>query len=70
MNLSGISIKRKVTLAMIYIIAIGFGIFSLTQLKVAMTPDIDFPIVLVFTNYRESVLKTSKTWLPGLSRKL
>ena len=51
MNLSGISIKRKVTLAMIYIIAIGFGIFSLTQLKVAMTPDIDFPIVLVFTNY-------------------
>ena len=51
MNLSGISIKRKVTLAMIYIIAVGFGIFSLTQLKVAMTPDIDFPIVLVFTNY-------------------
>lgn len=51
MNLTGISIKRKVTLAMIYIIAIGFGIFSLTQLKVAMTPDIDFPIVLVFTSY-------------------
>jgi HAE1 family hydrophobic/amphiphilic exporter-1 len=51
MSLIGISIKRKVTLAMIYIIAIGFGIFSLTQLKVAMTPDIDFPIVLVFTSY-------------------
>lgn len=51
MSLIGISIKRKVTLAMIYIVAIGFGIFSLTQLKVAMTPDIDFPIVLVFTSY-------------------
>lgn len=51
MKLIGFSIKRKVTLAMIYIIAIGFGIFSLTQLKVAMTPDIDFPIVLVFTSY-------------------
>lgn len=51
MKLTGFSIKRKVTLAMIYIVAIGFGIFSLTQLKVAMTPDIDFPIVLVFTSY-------------------
>jgi HAE1 family hydrophobic/amphiphilic exporter-1 len=51
MSLIGLSIKRKVTMAMIYIVAIGFGIFSLTQLKVAMTPDIDFPIVLVFTSY-------------------
>lgn len=36
---------------MIYIIIVGFGLFSLTQLKVAMTPDIDFPIVLVMTTY-------------------
>jgi hydrophobic/amphiphilic exporter-1 (mainly G- bacteria), HAE1 family len=36
---------------MLYIIAVGFGIFSLTQLKVAMTPDIDFPVVLVMTGY-------------------
>lgn len=36
---------------MIYIIAVGFGLFSLTQLKVAMTPDLDFPIVLVITSY-------------------
>ncbi len=51
MKLIGISIKRKVTLAMLYLIAVGFGIFSVLQLKVAMTPDIDFPIVLVFTSY-------------------
>lgn len=51
MSLAGLSIKRKVALTMIYIIAVGFGIFSLTQLKVAMTPDIDFPIVLISTSY-------------------
>jgi HAE1 family hydrophobic/amphiphilic exporter-1 len=38
-------------MTMIYIIIVGFGLFSLTQLKVAMTPDIDFPIVLVMTTY-------------------
>jgi HAE1 family hydrophobic/amphiphilic exporter-1 len=51
MKISNISINRKVALSMIYIIAVGFGIFSLTQLKVAMTPDIDFPYVLVSTSY-------------------
>ena len=69
MNLSGISIKRKVTLAMIYIIAVGLE-FLFNPVEGGNDPDIDFPIVLVFTNYSESVLKTSKTWLPGLSRKL
>lgn len=51
MKLAGFSINRKITLLMVYIIAIGFGIFSFTQLKVAMTPDIDFPMVLVITSY-------------------
>lgn len=51
MKLVSLAIKRKVCLAMVYIIAIGFGIFGLTQLKLAMTPDIDFPIVLVMTRY-------------------
>ena len=51
MRLSALAVKRKIALTMVYIIAIGFGLFSLTQLKVAMTPDIDFPIVLVITSY-------------------
>ncbi len=51
MRLPHFSIHRKITLAMIYIVAVGFGLFSLTQLKVAMTPDLDFPIVLVMTGY-------------------
>ncbi|MBN1603683.1 MAG: efflux RND transporter permease subunit [Chitinispirillaceae bacterium] len=51
MKLSSFSIKRKITMTMVYILIIGFGLFSLTQLKVAMTPDLDFPIVLVITSY-------------------
>ncbi|MBN1577855.1 MAG: efflux RND transporter permease subunit [Chitinispirillaceae bacterium] len=51
MKLVSVSIQRKITMTMIYIIAVGFGLFSLTQLKVAMTPDLDFPIVLVMTSY-------------------
>ncbi|HEX2957803.1 MAG TPA: efflux RND transporter permease subunit [Chitinispirillaceae bacterium] len=51
MKLSSFSIKRKITMAMIYIIIVGFGLFSLTQLKVAMTPDLTFPVVLVMTSY-------------------
>jgi HAE1 family hydrophobic/amphiphilic exporter-1 len=51
MKLSSFSIKRKITMTMLYIIIVGFGLFSLTQLKVAMTPDITFPMVLVMTSY-------------------
>ncbi|HLV33402.1 MAG TPA: efflux RND transporter permease subunit [Chitinispirillaceae bacterium] len=51
MKLVNLSIRRKVALTMVYIIAVGFGLFSLSQLKLAMTPDIDFPIVLVVTSY-------------------
>ncbi|MBN1759423.1 MAG: efflux RND transporter permease subunit [Chitinispirillaceae bacterium] len=51
MLLSKISIQRKITMTMIYIIAVGFGLFSLTQLKVAMTPDLNFPMVMVMTGY-------------------
>ncbi|MFP4417999.1 MAG: efflux RND transporter permease subunit [Chitinispirillaceae bacterium] len=51
MKITGLAVRRRITMMMVYIIAVGFGIFSFTQLKVAMTPDIDFPIVLVMTNY-------------------
>ncbi|MCK4813174.1 MAG: efflux RND transporter permease subunit, partial [Candidatus Marinimicrobia bacterium] len=51
MKLSSLSIKRPVTFFMIYIIAIGFGIFGLTQLKLDLYPDMDFPMAIVITNY-------------------
>jgi HAE1 family hydrophobic/amphiphilic exporter-1 len=51
MKLSSISIKRPITFFMIYIIAIGFGIFGLSNLKLDLYPDIEFPMAVVITNY-------------------
>ena len=51
MKLVEISIKRRITLSMIYLIIIGFALFSYTQLKVDLYPDIQFPVVGVITEY-------------------
>ncbi len=51
MILSKFSIKRQVTLTMFYLIAISFGMFSLTQLKIDLFPDIQFPIIGIITTY-------------------
>jgi len=36
---------------MIYLIAIGFGIFGLSNLKLDLYPDMEFPMAVVITNY-------------------
>ena len=46
------SIKRRITLIMIYSIIVGFGLFSLAQLKIDLFPDIEFPVIGIITNYR------------------
>jgi HAE1 family hydrophobic/amphiphilic exporter-1 len=51
MQLAKISIRRSVTITMIYIIVIGFGLFSLTQLKLALFPDLNMPMIMVNTTY-------------------
>jgi HAE1 family hydrophobic/amphiphilic exporter-1 len=51
MQLARFSIKRSVTISMIYIIVVGFGIFSLTQLKLALFPDLNMPMIMVNTTY-------------------
>jgi len=51
MKLARLSIKRNVTLSMIYLLIVGFGLFALTQLKVEFTPDLEFPMVMVYTSY-------------------
>ncbi|MDZ7796806.1 MAG: efflux RND transporter permease subunit [Candidatus Marinimicrobia bacterium] len=51
MKLSSLSIKRPVTFFMIYLIAVGFGIFGLSQLKLDLYPEIEFPMAVVITNY-------------------
>lgn len=51
MRISKLAIRRSITFFMIYIIAIGFGFFGLSQLKLDLYPDITFPIIGILTNY-------------------
>jgi len=51
MFLSRLSIKRGITFTMIYLILVGFGIFGLSQLKLDLYPNIQFPVIAVFSNY-------------------
>lgn len=54
MNLSSLSVRRAVTVGMLYLLAVGFGLFSLARLKLDMMPDLSFPMVIVITNYEGS----------------
>ena len=45
------SIKRAVTTLMIYLIAIGFGLFSLARLKLDLYPKLEFPMIAVISQY-------------------
>ncbi|MFO7890862.1 MAG: efflux RND transporter permease subunit, partial [bacterium] len=51
MILSKTAIKRGVTFFMLYIVAVGFGLFSLGRLKIDLFPELDFPVVAVITQY-------------------
>ena len=51
MKMTQIAIKRGVTFFMIYLIAVGFGLFSLSQLNVDLYPKMDFPVLAVITQY-------------------
>ncbi len=51
MILSKFSLRRQITLIMIYAIVIGFSFFSFSQLKIDFFPDITFPIAGIVTNY-------------------
>lgn len=52
MKISRLSIRRGITFTMIYVIAIGFGIFGLGKLKLDLYPDITFPVIGVMTDYK------------------
>ena len=52
MKISKVAINRGVTFTMIYIIAIGFGLFGLGQLKLDLYPDITLPIIGIMTDYK------------------
>lgn len=51
MNLSSLSVRRGVTFGMLYLLVVGFGLYSLARLNLDLFPDISFPSVIVITNY-------------------
>jgi len=51
MRMTQASIKRGVTTAMIYLIAIGFGLFSLARLNIDLYPKLEFPMLAIITQY-------------------
>ncbi len=51
MTLTKFSLKRQITLVMIYGVVILFSFFSFSQLKIDFFPDITFPIAGVVTSY-------------------
>jgi len=51
MKITNTAIRRGVTTAMLYLIAVGFGFFSLSQLNVDLYPKLEFPVLAVITQY-------------------
>ena len=51
MNLSSLSVRRGVAFGMVYLVVVGFGLLSLSRLKLDLFPDISFPTVVVITSY-------------------
>ncbi len=53
MILTKFSLRRQITMLMIYCIIIGFSFFSFSQLKIDFFPDIQFPYAGIITSYTD-----------------
>ncbi len=51
MKITEVAVRRGVTFAMLYFIAVGFGLFSLMRLKLDLYPKMEFPIIAIITQY-------------------
>ncbi|MBI4699722.1 MAG: efflux RND transporter permease subunit [Deltaproteobacteria bacterium] len=51
MSLASLSVRYAISVTMIYLMVVGFGLFSLSRLGLDLFPDISFPVVMVITNY-------------------
>ncbi|TNE51720.1 MAG: efflux RND transporter permease subunit [Deltaproteobacteria bacterium] len=51
MGISKLSVKRGVAFTMLYTVIVGFGLFSLVQLKLDLFPELKFPIVAIVASY-------------------
>ena len=68
-------VSRPTTVAIIFSLLMGLGVFSLVNLPVALFPDMDFPFLVVFTSYHgagpeeveRSVTRPLEAALAGIS---
>lgn len=51
MNLSGLSVRRPVTILMVTLIVVLFGVVSLNRLPIDLLPKIEVPVAIVSTSY-------------------
>ncbi len=51
MNLSSLSVRRGVTFAVVWLLVMFFGLFGLSQLKLDLMPEMEFPMIFVSTSY-------------------
>ncbi len=49
MSLSSLSVRRRITFAMVFIGVLGVGLFGLSQLGVDLYPDIQFPMIFIMS---------------------
>ena len=51
MNIGRFSVKQNYTIIMVVVIMLMFGMVSLSMMSVDLLPDMDLPIMLVYTTY-------------------
>ncbi len=51
MKMTETAIRRGVTFLMIYLIAVGFGLFSLGRLDIDLYPKLEFPVIALISQY-------------------
>ncbi len=49
--LSSMAVRRAVTFSMLYLMIVGFGMFSFSQLKLDLFPELKFPTIAIVNNY-------------------
>ena len=50
-TLAGASVRHGITTLMMYLVAVGFGLFSLSRLGLDMYPDVSLPLAGIVTTY-------------------
>lgn len=54
MNIADFCLKHKVTTIMAYVLIVIFGIMGFTSLPLALLPDIELPMAVVYTTYSDA----------------